>query len=785
MKMCVHCDEAAVPAVYDEVDQEQSRPFCCQGCMTVYNVLHAKGLESYYEIKNNSSVFKRRSPVEINQSHYKYLDDEEFLKEFSSESDQGQRRMEFYLEGIHCLACLWLIEKLPEFVRGVISSKLDLERSVVTVVVNQSGIFSQVARELNQLGYRPHPLKMNQDTFDLKLKEERLALIRIGVAGAAAGNIMLYAVSLYGGARDEFAQLFNALTVVFALPVLTFSAWPFYQNALNALKNKTLSIDIPITVSLLVGGVMGLYNLFLGIPDNYFDSLTTLVFLLLLSRYFLQKIQQKGLSATDLHFFYHSDSVLRARDSGANDFVEVHPRFVGVDDILKIRPGEFFPADGVILKGRSSLNCSLLTGESMPVSVQVGEKVFSGTQNLDQELLIKAIDVNQDSRLGRLLKNVENGWSHRSHIVNLTNQVSKYFTLVVFILSFILFFYLNQTHDFRYSLEGAITLLIVTCPCALALAVPLTFTRALSKAAEQGIIIKSDEVIEKLAKVKRIMIDKTGTITHGRLKVVDFIVHGVSQLPVESIIFHLESRSRHPVAQALKEFIREKQMETYEVEDYQEILGVGVKAKILNQDYVINREGIFENDRLVATFRVEDTIRADSRMSVKNLASQGLSISILSGDRVEVVKQIAAQVGLNPDNVLGNLSPEQKAQILRESPFSMMIGDGANDAIALSQADVGVAVMGSMDISLRAAEVYLTTPGLAPVEKLLTLSQETMKVIRRNLILSLTYNSLSVAAAFAGVINPLVAAIIMPLSSLTVLISTLVGTKKIRLLWKS
>lgn len=782
MQVCVHCDEAAVPAIYQEDDTTMSKPFCCEGCLTVYNLLHSKGLESYYEIKNNSAVFKRRSPVEVKEGQFKYLDDEAFLKEYTYSDHQGARTMEFYLEGIHCLACLWLIEKLPEFLPGVFTSKLDLEKSVATVVLKEDGKFSAVAREFNQLGYRPHPLKRNQDTANLRIREERLFLTRIGIAGAAAGNIMIYAVSLYGGASGEFARLFNTLTVLFAIPVLTFSAFPFYQNAWNAVKNKTLSIDIPISLSLLMGAVMGVYNLVMGINDNYFDSLTTLVFLLLMSRYFLQKIQERGLSASDLHFFYQSESVLKSNGEG---FDEVHPRFIRSGDVLKIRAGEFVPADGVVLSGSSNLNNSLLTGESFPVRVSSGDKVFSGTQNLTHDLLMKAESVSDESRLGQLLKNVENGWAHRSKIVNLTNVVSKYFTLIVCLLSAFLFVYLYQEHDFKHALEGAITLLIVTCPCALALAVPLTFTRALSKASEQGIIIKSDEVIEKLAKVQHVFIDKTGTLTYGKLKVTNFKEEKSSILPVKDIIYNLESRTRHPVARALLDSIKGEKVSVLEVTDFKEILGTGVTGIIHNHFYEIRKSGIFEDGELVATFDVMDTIRPDSSAVLKQIMNLGSRISILSGDKKEVVQKIAKEVSLDEASALYQLGPEEKSALIRKTSHSMMVGDGANDAIALSSADVGVAVMGAMDISLRAADVYLTTPGLVPVEKLIVLSKETMKVIRRNLILSLLYNSVSVVCAFAGIINPLIAAIIMPVSSLTILFSTLAGTKQSRNLWKS
>lgn len=784
MTSCVHCDEDVLSALFDDADIKKENPFCCHGCLTVYQVLHQKGLGSYYEIKQLSGIYKRRSPIEAKSYQFTYLDDPDFIAEFSFKNNFGEQVMEFYLEGIHCLACLWLIEKLPEFLTSVISSKLDLDRSVVTVFLKNGGHFSEVARELNNLGYRPHPLKKNQTIADFKIKEERAALLRIGVAGAAAGNIMIYAVSLYGGASAGFAQLFNSLTVFFAIPVLTYSAYPFYKNAWNALKNKTLSIDIPISISLIFGGVMGLYNLVEGVPDNYFDSLTALVFLLLLSRYFLHKIQEKGLAPQDLHFFYHSESVLKLNSEKNDDFIEVHPKFIKQDDVLKIRSGEFIPADGIIIQGTSNLNNSLLTGESFPVRVNPGEKVYTGTQNLNNELLIKVESTQESTRLGQILKNVENGWVHKSQIVNLSSKVSKYFTLAVFLLSAILFYILIQKGDTKYALEHAITLLIVTCPCALALAIPLTFTRALSKASEQGIIIKSDEVIEKLSKIETIFLDKTGTITHGKLKISNFTILHDPALPAEDIIYSLEQYSKHPVAIALLDFVKLGKVNSLQVEDFKEVIGLGVSGNIEGRYYEINRAGVFENGLHVISFMVEDTVRGDSKKVLKDLAKHKLRVKILSGDQSRIVNKIADNLGLSHEMAISELSPDQKSQMIKNTPHSMMVGDGANDAIALSHADVGVAVMGAMDISLRAADVYLTTPGLVPVEKLVILSKETMKVIRRNLILSLTYNSLSVAAAFSGLITPLVAAIIMPLSSLTVLLSTLAGTKKLRALWK-
>ena len=783
MTLCTHCDEIVLVGHFNREDDAKLHPFCCFGCQTVFNTLHRIGLDSYYEIKKNSEIYKRRSPVDIQGGEFKYIDDSEFLKEFSYKTDQ-YLTMEFYLEGIHCLACLWLVEKLPVILNGVVSSKLDIERSVATVVIDQFGLFSQVAKEFSQLGYRPHPLKNSQDSQSLKIKEERSNLIRIGVAGASAGNIMIYAVSLYAGAADRYAEIFNGLTILFALPVLTYSAYPFYKNAWNALRNKTLSIDIPISLALGIGALMGFYNVFLGIQENYFDSLCTLVFLLLLSRYFLQKIQEKGLSASDLHFFYLNDSILKALDYERDVYVEVHPKYIKAGDIIKVMPNEFLAADGKVIKGASKMNQAFLTGESCPVLVDIGDLVFSGTQNLYKPLFIEVSKTGRDTRLGQILKNVENGWSHRSHLIDLASQLSRYFTLVVCLLASGLFLFRLSQGDIQVAFEQGFTLLIVTCPCAFALSIPLTFSRSLSKASKLGIIIKNDRVLEKTSKLKNVFIDKTGTLTHGKLEIVDFIVLDPSSKGIFDVIHALESQSTHPVARALTNYSKLRLNCSLQVEGFEEILGKGVKGTIDGVEYEVSKGTVIKNGHIIATFRVEDCIREDSKIAVEQLIHRGLTVHLLSGDNGDIVKSTAAQVGILPKYTHFDLSPELKSQEIAKYSNTLMIGDGANDAIVLSEADVGVAVLGAMDISLRAAEVYLTTPGLGPVVLLLTLSKETMKVVRRNLVLSLGYNSLSVIAAFMGLISPVVAAIIMPLSSLTVLLSTLAGTKKMRALWK-
>lgn len=777
MFQCVHCDEQALVPIFLPQDCDRHLPFCCNGCLTVYEVLKEKGLSKYYDIKRASDAFKGRAPVESSRSSFLYLDDVTFQAEHSYRNPDGLRVIDFYLEGIHCLACLWLIEKLPDFVEGIQGSKLDLEKSVVSVTISDSGKFSVAARELDRLGYRPHALSRNEDSKLLKAKEERSYLKRLGVAGAASGNIMIYSFSLYSGADESIGKIFNILTVLLALPVFTYSAFPFYQSAWTALKNKTISIDIPISLALIMGGVMGVWGLLHGYKENYFDSLTALVFLLLLSRYFLRKIQDKGLSATDLHYFYRTESVLKKT---GDEFEEVHSDYVRVGDVLKVRCEEFIPADGTVLEGDSLINNSLLTGESLPDHVKAGHRVFSGTQNLGCDLLMVVEKTSKDTRLGGILRQVEQGWASKSRTIDLTSEIAKYFTFAVLLLSLFLFLFLLPEQGAAIALSRALTLLIVTCPCALAISVPLTFHRSLSLAAQNGVIVKSDEVFEKLAKTSRIYLDKTGTITLGQLQIEKF---SGDEFAID-VLYSLEKKSRHPVAKALVDFTRKKGARELEVFEFQETTGRGVEGRIDGRLYEITRGELLCEDQVLATFEVRDGIRSDSRDIISRLKARGYGVSVLSGDKTEVVNLLAAQVGITHLNTHASMSPEDKVTKVKE-PHSMMVGDGANDAMALESADVGIAVSGAMDIALRASDVYLTTPGLSGVENLLILSKETMKVVKRNLALSLIYNSLSVIFVLTGIINPLVAAIVMPVSSLTVLFSTLIGTPKMRSLWKS
>lgn len=792
---CEHCGEKIiVPSIL--LREDQQKLFCCHGCKTVYQILHEKGLDNYYKLREQTGTRDQLAPVEDSEEEYHYLDQSEFLDKYSRQT-KDSITIDFFIEGIHCVACLWLIEKLPDFVEDVLCSKLNMSKSLATITINKKGKLSKVAKQLALLGYKPHPILSDSDIERLAREEDRKMLIKIAIAFTCAGNIMLLAYSVYGGATGELAKHFNWYSFFLILPIIFYSAIPFYQSAWSAIKSRKLSIDIPIVVALIVGTLSGLVNLIHGSEHLYFDSLATLVFLLLGARYLLKKSQQKSLNTTEIASFF-SNRTTHKWNQQSLQYEDIHAQFLQPHDIILVKPGEMVPADGLILDGTSNINNSLLTGESLPVKVEKNNYIYSGTTNLDQDLKIQVLNTQKDTRLGKILESVEAGWNQKAEIVTLADNVARYFVSTVFILAFITFFAIFLFFgDFEEAFTRSLSLIIITCPCALGLTTPLALTMTLGKLAKKGMIIKNEVIIEKLSKAKEIFLDKTGTLTHGNFQVSDWINNDQDNINNMNIIFNLESRSRHPIAKAICQHIKAEfyknnyQIEAKDILDFKEQSGKGVSAIVDGKNYEIRTLHLAKNDskswialycnnKVITQISLEDQLRKDAPEVINEIRKMGLIPSIVSGDTKGPVKMVAEKLNLAEKNYTFQVTPEEKSQLLKNHPLAIMVGDGANDAIALSSAYVGVAVHGSVDISLRAADVYLSQSGVKPILSIIAASKETMKIIKRNLVISLLYNVTGATLAILGHITPLFAAILMPISSLTVLLLTLVSTKKFK-----
>jgi heavy metal translocating P-type ATPase len=723
-----------------------------------------------------------QEPAKLNDS-FTHLDDIDFLSEYA-ELEENSKSLSFFLEKVHCVSCLRAIESSADSMSGVVSIRLNLSTSTAKVKVSDNGSFAQVARKLNSLGYTPHALRLG-DNAKIRKQENRAFLTRIAVAGASSGNIMLLAIAQYAGATGVMAQYFRWLSFALFLPVIVYSAMPFYKNAWSAIKQLKISIDLPIVFGILVGAIVSSINLFTGHDEVYFDSLSALVFLLLSTRYWLKRAQQSSLDASQL-LCVLTPPTAKVWNSEKSIYEECRVEKLKSGDLVQVFAGESLPVDGQIVEGASSINYAILSGESRPVYLTVGANVHAGTQNLDSPIVIKVSQSGIKTRIGQILTSIDSILSSKAPIVEFTDKVAKYFVAAVVLLS-ILAFALGSAVNWHGGINRALAIAIVACPCTFALATPLALSLIIGKLSKVGILVKGADAIERMSKIDTIFFDKTGTITYGTPKVVAWHV------PQEynDLIYSVESLSSHPIAQAIIAYLSPIVSNARPTAiDFKEQLGFGVSAQVgkdkiqlhRNKSHTDKTEVVFlVNNVVKGQILFDDVIRHEATSAIRVLRQMGLQIKIISGDHFSAVQAIAARLGIDKENAFAEVGPEDKSKIVKTFSKSLMIGDGANDAMALASAYVSLAVRSSIEVSLRAADVFLREPALHVVAPLIVVSQETMRVINRNLVFALFYNFIAATAAIFGKIDPLFAALLMPASALTVYMSTIFGTKKMRL----
>ncbi len=770
---CDHCGTS--------LTEHSSSRFCCKGCEFVFALLKSNGLDQYYQIRKSEPLICP-NPVRPSQSNYEYFDDPEFTQNLSSNG----LIMRFYIEGISCTACLWLLEKLPDYCLDAESARLDMANSILEVKRKAGGSFAQIAQTLNRFGYRPHPLRESEESHHLQIRERRKDLIRIGIAGALTGNIMILAISIYAGASGLIANQFRLLTMLLSAPVLTYCAWPFFLNSYQALVSKRLNIDVPIVVALLAGIAMSLKAIFLSQNKIYFDSLSTLVFLLLSSRFILKQIQIKQLNTSQLE-----DEILLSRVQRLNpngELETLNSLALNREDLILLDHECIIPVDGTLESGIGLINASIMTGESEMLRVEPGAQIEAGYRLLEGKLYVRVKNLSRQSRLAKILKDTELSAKQKSHFVEQADQVAKWFMLSVFAgaLAIILFF-LSQ--NLQEGFTRAFTLIIVTCPCVFGFAIPLSMSFAIRGAAKRGIVIKNANAIERLWRIKTLIFDKTGTLTNGDMSVLQFDVYKEEmRTQALAISLSLEKNQSHPVAKALVKYIQHLGIAEANIEDIKSLDKGGISGFYKNQLYSIrpismlaqkdsektlhSSFALFIGETQIAQFLLGDPIRSEAIRVFNWARINDLKLQIASGDRFSVVAKCAQKLGLNPDQFQAELSPEMKANLIAsDSNPVAMIGDGANDALALAKASLGIAICGSLDVSLRAADVYLAQPKLESIVEFYYIAKLTQTAIFRNLFFSAGFNLFSGTLAVLGYMTPLWAAVLMPLSSLTVLLS--------------
>lgn len=776
---CEHCGAIFIPTT--------TQRFCCAGCKFVYELIQSEGLEHYYQIKDATPP-ACPLPVQLSTSTYDYCDDLEFIKKLSPDG----LRLRFYLEGLNCTACLWLLEKLPDFCVDADLARVDMATSTIEVRRKPGASFAVIAQTLNRFGYRPHPLRESETSSQHQIRERRGDLIRIGVAGALTGNIMILAVSLYGGATGSLAEQFRWLSGVLAVPVLTYGAWPFYRSTFLSLRSRWLvpvhgpthlNLDVPIVVAIVAGIVTSIWGLFIPKGNVYFDSLCMLVFLLLSSRFVLKGIQTRQLSSTNLEDEILLGTVQRLNTHGQIEKVSSLALVQG--DIIRIDRECFIPVDGVVESGSGAINAAVLTGESEPVQVTQGLKVEAGSQNLLGEWFLSVTKLPGQTRLAQILRDTERSAQSKSTFVHFTDHVSNWFIATVLTCAAALVFYFLGS-DLHEGVSRALALVIVTCPCVFGIAIPLSMSFAIRGAARKGIIVKNADAIERLWDVKALFFDKTGTLTTGEMSVLNLKYDFKADL---KIALGLEKNQSHPVARAIVKHLLELGISECPLENIQILSEGGVRGNRLGNTYSVvplnsdanensaafirSSYGLFQDQQLLATFELGDQPRDEAANLLFWARKNNYLTRMISGDRKHVVEACARKLGFSKAEIQWEVSPEDKALEIRNCrETTAMIGDGANDASAIAAASVGIALCGSLDVSLRAADIYLTRPNLKAIVDLFEIAKSTKKAIRRNLIFSASFNIVSGVLAASGMMTPLWAAVLMPVSSLTIVLSS-------------
>lgn len=774
---CYHCGD---PCEADHL-QFDEKDFCCHGCKTVYEILNENDLCDYYDLEQTPGYSLANKSAGL----FDFLASEEIKKQLLDFADNGQERVSFFIPNIHCSSCIWLLEHLDRLNPGVIHTKVNFSQRKVSFAYNSEKITLQgLAELLDQIGYAPminleEDESTNEKTYDKKL------LTKLGIAGFCFGNVMLLSFPEYLGLEsmeDQYQQVFRLISAVMSLPVLFYSANDYFISAYKSLKQKYINIDVPIALGVITLAVRSFYEVISQTGAGYFDSLVALIFFLLIGRWF-QNLTYRNLSFERDYKSYFPLAVQRVINGLAEP---VLVKEIKKGDQLLIRNSEVIPADAILIDEQAGIDYSFVSGESEPVQKSKGELIYAGGRLVGKQAnFIAQKDVSQ-SYLTSLWN--QHDFDNETEKRSLIDQVSQYFTVVIIAVATIAAAYW-QLNDPSKTWLVFTAVLIVACPCALALATPFTHGSVLRVFSRNSFYLKSPKVIESLQKISHIVFDKTGTLTNSKDQDIEFIGETLTDNEAELVSLAMSS-STHPLSRQIARFVQPASSITYQLESYEEIHGKGIKAHVNGLPIKVG-SAAFVGEELKAKdlktrvyvqiggqvrgcFIVQNTYRQGVDSLVSKL-SNFFKLSLLSGDNESEKERLKEFFPLQT-KMYFNQSPHDKLAEIKNLQASgedvMMLGDGLNDAGALQQSEVGLAISEDISNFSPASDAILEAKELPKLSSFFTLTDKAKTIVIWSFVISFVYNIGGLSFAVAGWLTPLVAAILMPLSSITVVLFT-------------
>lgn len=782
---CSHCALPCQPVLIEDSINGQATTFCCHGCQGAYRIITGAGLGQFYQRRDWS---EQGVPDAVFQTTYH----EEYLAQFIRQTETGTE-ISLLIEGIRCATCVWLIEKILSSQPGVISARVNFSNHRLQLIFNnQTTNASALIPALSRIGYlaRPFTREAAQRQAD---EAHRSLLIRFGAASFLSMQLMGYSLALYAGYLQGIDPMTRNIMQIFAAvvttPVVFYSGFPFLSGAWNSLRNRAPNMDLLISLGVLVAYGYSLWAMTRGM-EVYFDTAAMIVTLILLGRLLENAARSMAGSGIDRLLRLNPELATRLNDSG--DPEQVPSSSLKPGDRILVPPGQRFPVDGAIIHGTTETDEAIVTGEAMPVCHGPGESIIAGALNLTCSVEVSVTRPAKDSFIARIIRLVEEAQSRKAPIQSLADKIAVIFVPLVISVSTLTFLYwLLIENDSSNAILNGVAVLVVACPCALGLATPTAVLVATGAAAAQGILFRGGDILEATAHVRTVALDKTGTITRGQPQVKEIAPVKGTENELLSLAAQLEHSSTHPLARGIMRAASERRLSVttapvhsvpgqgLELTSENSIIRAGTRDFLAKHGVSIPQaqtpQSLTEvhlaiDRQYQGAIYLDDAVRPEAPATITRLKSLNIEPVMLTGDHESAAQRIAGPLAIP---FFARLTPDQKASWVASNQSQgrsvLMVGDGINDAPALSAATVGCAMAGSSDIALDNADLALTSPDLSKVAQAISIARRTLSIIHQNLFWAFVYNILMLPLAATGYLTPIHAAGAMAASSICVI----------------